>query len=259
MSTTDRPIGHDDIVQAAADAHGPPPALRQRATERYDDIGRWCRDHADLDDDLLIYSQGSIRIGTTTVDPITGEFDVDAVLRYDRDKGDITQDQLRDLNRALLRRYVEARQAEGHPLAPRGLEPKRRAVALLYDDPFHLDVLPVIPDLDAYASVGDPSLLTDRELTRWQSTNPRGFAAWFDRQSQREREIRLAAEAARAEVAIDELPPDAVTTTLQQSVRILKLHVRNSFARRRGGTAVDRRYDVGRARIRRRHARRRRT
>jgi hypothetical protein len=231
MSTTDSPVGHADIVQAAADAHGPPPVQRQQATERYNDIGRWCRDHGDLDDDLQIYPQGSTRIGTTTVDPLTGEFDVDAVLRYDRYKDNITQDQLRDLNRRLLRQYVIARQAEAHPLAPRDLEPKRRAVALLYDDPFHLDVLPVIPDLDADASIGDPSLLTDRELIRWQSTNPRGFAAWFDRQSQREREIRLAAEAARAEVTVDELPPEAVTTTLQLSVRILKLHARNSFAR----------------------------
>jgi hypothetical protein len=230
MSTTDSPIDHADIVQAAADAHGPPPVQRQQATERYDDIGRWCRDHGDLDDDLQIYPQGSIRIGTTTVDPLTGEFDVDAVLRYDRQKDDITQNQLRNLNTKLLRRYATARQAEGHPLAPRDLEPKRRAVALLYDDPFHLDVLPVIPDLDADASIGDPSLLTDRELVRWQSTNPRGFAAWFDRQSQREREVRLAAKAARAEVTVDELPPDAVTTTLQQSVRILKLHARSSFA-----------------------------
>lgn len=59
---------------------------------------------------------------------------------------------------------------------------------------------------------------------------PAGFAAWFDLQSQKERKLRLAAEAARAEVTVDELPPDTVTTTLQDSVRILKPHVRNSFA-----------------------------
>lgn len=145
MSTTRNPIGHGDIVQAAADAHGPTPGQRHRAARRYDDIGRWCRDHADLDDDLEIYPQGSIRIGTTTIDPSTGEFDVDAVLRYDRHKDTITQDRLRNLNTRLLRRYVTARQAEEHALAPRDIEPKRRAVALLYDDPFHLDVLPSSP------------------------------------------------------------------------------------------------------------------
>lgn len=166
MSTTDAPIGYGAIIQAAADAHGPTPDQRHRATRRYNDIGRWCRDHAGLDDDLEIYPQGSIRIRTTIIDPSTGEFDVDAVLRYDRHKDTITQDRLRNLNTKLLRQYVTARQAEQHALAPGDIEPKRRAVALLYDDPFHLDVLPVIPDTDrADANAYGPSADID-ELTQ---------------------------------------------------------------------------------------------
>jgi hypothetical protein len=70
--------------------------------------------------------------------------------------------------------YVSVRQASGHRLAPTKLDKGKRAWTLHDADGFHMDILPVVPDLarELDASMGDPSWLTEKELTRWQPTNP---------------------------------------------------------------------------------------
>lgn len=89
-----------------------------------------------------------------------------------------------------------------------------------------MDVLPVVPDLagELDASMGDPSWLTDKELIRWQPTNPRGFADWFREISAAEHYRRKVEAAKRAKVEVDQLPDDQVKTTLQVSVQVLKRH-----------------------------------
>ncbi|HEV8651800.1 MAG TPA: nucleotidyltransferase, partial [Actinomycetes bacterium] len=127
----------------------PPPYPWRLARERYQDLGAWLRQHAAVTAgrDVQVYPQGSANLGTTNRDPFTGQFDIDLVIRVAYGKLELTQKQLNQLVNGWLGSYVWARQQAGHRLAPTKLEKGKRAWTLHYADGFHLDVLPVVPDL----------------------------------------------------------------------------------------------------------------
>jgi len=77
--------------------------------------------------------------------------------------------------------------------------------------------------------MGDPSWLTDKELTHWQPTNPRGFADWFREISAAEHHQRKLEAAKRAEVQVDEFPDDQIKTSLQLTVQLLERHRDHMF------------------------------
>jgi hypothetical protein len=226
--TGNNPFGRSALLQGLAEELDPSYAQKQLARERYEDLGAWMREHAatTAGRDVQVYPQGSGNLGTTNRDPYTGEFDLDLVIRVAYAKSELTQQQLNQMVNGWLGSYVWARQQAGHPLAPTKLEKGKRAWTLHYADGFHMDVLPVVPDLadELDASVGDPSWLTDKALIRWQATNPRGFAAWFRAISAAELRDRKVEAAKRAEVQVDQLPDDRVKTSLQLTVQLLKRH-----------------------------------
>jgi hypothetical protein len=201
---------------------------KRLSRERYEDLGAWLRQHAakTAGRDVQVYPQGSANLGTTNRNPFTDEFDIDLVIRVEYGKWQITQKQLNEMVNGWLGSYVWARQQSGHRLAPTKLEKGKRAWTLHYADGFHLDILPVVPDIadELDASMGDPSWLTDKALTRWQPTNPRGFADWFRKVSAAEHDQRKLEAAKRAEVQVDALPDDQVKTSLQVTVQLLKRH-----------------------------------
>jgi hypothetical protein len=226
--TGNNPFGRSAFLQGLAEELDPPDVGKQLAGERYEDLGAWLQEHAatTAGRDVQVYPQGSGNLGTTNRDPYTGEFDLDLVIRVAYGKSELTQKQLNQMVNGWLGSYVSARQQAGHPLAPTRLEKGKRAWTLYYADGFHMDVLPVVPDLarELDVSVGDPSWLTDKALVRWQPTNPRGFAAWFREISAAERRERKVEAAKRAEVQVDDLPDDQVKTSLQLTVQLLKRH-----------------------------------
>lgn len=197
--------------------------------DRYRDLGDWLRAHAGrtAQRDIEIYPQGSFNLGTTNQNPFTGEFDIDLVLRAAYTKSEISQCELNAIVNGWLGDYVSDRRREGHPLAPTELRRGMRAGTLVYDDGFHMDALPVVPAApgELAASAGDPSWLTDKQLVRWQATNPRGFATWFAGLTDIERKVL----AKRADVQVDPLPDDAPRTTLQMAIKILKRHRDHHF------------------------------
>jgi hypothetical protein len=202
--TGTNPFGRAAFLRGLAEELDPPHDQMQLARERYEDLGRWLRRHAahPAGPDVQVYPQGSGNLGTTNRNPYTGEFDIDLVIRIDFAKWQITQKQLNQLVNGWLGSYVSGRQASGHRLAPTKLDKGKRAWTLHYADGFHMDILPVVPDLarELDASMGDPSWLTDKELTHWQPTNPRGFADWFREISAAEHYRRKLEAAKRAEV-----------------------------------------------------------
>lgn len=216
------PFTRSSWFQGLASELDPPVAERRRARARYDDLGRWLQEHASAGDrEIQVYPQGSGNLGTTNQDPYTGEFDIDLVLRIEYAKTEVTQQRLNEIVNGWLGSYVSTRQREEHLYAPVSLDKGKRAWTLHYDR-FHMDVLPVVPDLgrELLAHGGDPSWLTDKGLRWWQPTNPRGFASWFKSLSEDER-VELAK---RADVVVDDLPAHGVSTTLQMAVRLLKRH-----------------------------------
>jgi hypothetical protein len=226
--TGNNPFDRSAFLWGLAEELDPTAAQKQLSRQRYEDLGRWLHEHAakTANRDVQVYPQGSGNLGTTNRDPFTGEFDIDLVICVDYGKWELTQKQLNQLINGWLGSYVWARQQSDHRLAPTKLEKGKRAWTLHYDDGFHMDVLPVVPDLadELDASMGDASWLVDKALIRWQPTNPRGFAEWFRKISAAEHYQRKVELARRAEVQVDELPDDQVKTSLQLTVQLLKRH-----------------------------------
>lgn len=234
---TAQPINRGTVLRVLAETLSISDEQYQTICRAYDDLGQWLKDYVDVQWVVSVYPQGSLRIGTTNKDPWTNQFDADAVIRVAVSKDRITQLELNQTVGGWLGGYVSARQREGHALAPEGLEKKKRAWTLLYAAGFHIDVLPVVPQRPEGDEAKDPSWLTDKELRRWQPTDPRAFAAWFDRVSSEERFRKAVAKARERKVDVDDLPPLTVKTTLQQSVQLLKRHRSHMFGDDPGGIA----------------------
>lgn len=224
MTITNNPFSRSGIFQSISDELDPPPDRIALARRRYQDLGEWLQTDASIDGHAMsVYPQGSYNLGTTNRDPFTDEFDLDLVFRVDMLKHQISQ---RDLNQKVglwLAMYVADRELGGSEFAPSDLEHKKRAWTIHYADRFHMDILPVVParpgEIDATG--GDPSWLTDKELTRWQPTNPRGFVEHFRKVSDEE----LKAIAKRMAVEVEDLPSvGGAKTTLQMAVKIAKRH-----------------------------------
>jgi len=218
------PFTRSGALHALAQELDPAPHRIELARRRYQDLGSWLEDHAAQSIvDVVGYPQGSAALGTTNQNPFTTEFDIDIVVSVGQPKDQITQEALNLMVNGWLGSYTASRKSLGGDLAPVHLQRGKRAWTLEYSDEFHMDVLPVVPDLhhELNATGGDPFWLTDKELTRWQPTNPKGFAGWFLNLTRPEREIF----AKEARVDIEELPVfGGPKTQLQQAVRLFKRH-----------------------------------
>lgn len=194
-----------------------PDDVRRVAEQRYRDVGDWLADYYDGNAaDGVIYPQGSFLLGTV-VQPISdnGEYDIDLVCRRDLLKASVTQEELKESVGTALRSYVATSPAGG----PSQDEGKRCWTLNYPHEPFHMDVLPAIPDAEATSNA---ILITDRELRNWQHSNPLDYAKWFEGRMAREFAEARAVLAKRMDV--DDVPAWNVKTTLQRTVQALKRH-----------------------------------
>ncbi|KAB2964946.1 MAG: nucleotidyltransferase [Thermoanaerobaculia bacterium] len=192
----------------------------ESATLKYEDVGEFLAEDGSSLAALQpqIYPQGSFRLGTVT-QPVgrEDEFDIDLVCVLQLQKESISQRELKT--------RVGTRLRERHDLS-RILRESRRCWTLGFpregsEPGFHMDVLPSIPNVERPPT---GLLLTDRELTRWQWSNPPAYASWF---YERMSEVFLANRRALAEAArtdIEDIPDWRIRTPLQRSVQILKRH-----------------------------------
>lgn len=197
-----------------------PDYVYEDATVKYEDIGSWL---AAEDSDLKLYSpeiypQGSFRLGTT-VRPVSekDEYDIDLVCHLELQKEQVTQKE--------LKQKVGDRLKQREDLA-KMLQPSRRCWTLDYPleeqkPHFHMDVLPAIPNQERLPT---GILITDKELFRWQKSNPKAYAEWFfGRMQVRLLEMKSAlAESFQANV--EDVPDWQVKTPLQIAIQILKRH-----------------------------------
>lgn len=226
--TLERERQLDQLLEAAIASLDIPDALYELAVRRYEDVGQWLLASAKRRGvDAHIIVQGSFRLGTVTR-PIGSryQYDIDTVDRLNIAKYTVTQAQLKETVGADLRAYV-AQGPEGHPTLSEG----KRCWTLEYPlDPFHIDVLPAIPDPEGGE---DAILLTDKTLRAWQHSDPVGYSHWFrGRMADEFGELRE--EMARAMKAgdVEEVPEWKVKTTLQRTVQALKRHRDIYFQRR---------------------------
>jgi hypothetical protein len=217
MLTSDSTALLDRLVATSIADFDIPLDVYGRAVARYQALGHWLSRHWGNDPaDGIIYPQGSIRLGTM-VRPVTdgADYDIDLVCRRDIAKESTTQKELK----ADVGAGVAAFIASGPEGRPRRHEGKRCWTLDYPDEPFHMDVLPALPDAEA---APNGILLTDHELVRWQRSNPVDFADWFYAQMARELAETRAVLAKRMDV--QEVPDWYVKTTLQRTVQALKRH-----------------------------------
>ena len=194
-----------------------PPDLYRTAVDRYEEVGRWLAYRGEGAWDVS--PQGSFRLGTV-VRPIgRDDYDIDLVARAELTKEQTTQRRLKELVGSDLRALVATRRDDD---SPNDCEEGRRCWTLLFsDERFHMDVLPAIPDPDG----ADTALLiTDRDLLRWQNTDPAGYAVWFHSQAAEEFTSRRASRAAELRKSVEDVPGWQVKTTLQMTAQVLKRH-----------------------------------
>lgn len=216
LVTTRQPM-LDRLVGDAIASLDIPDNVFERAVARYEAAAAWLEQRWQRSGvSGLIYPQGSFRLGTV-VRPIhaDGEYDMDLVCRRDLQKESITQALLKGEVGRDLGLYVGSG-PEGSPTLDEG----KRCWTLDYPGvPFHMDVLPAVPDLEAQPN---GILLTDRELVHWQVSNPVDFAEWFYARLAREaRELR---EVFAKQMDVEDVPAWYVKTTLQRTVQALKRH-----------------------------------
>lgn len=200
-----------------------PEQLQQAAEAAYRRVGGWLEENLADDADWHVYPQGSMRLGTVVRPSPDDEYDLDAVAKWEIEKDRVTKQQLKDTVGDALAGFVDAHL--GAPGAATACKEGGRCWTLHFAEPFHLDLLPAIPDPDA---LPHGIQITDRDLRLWQPSNPIAFADWF---YERMGPGYLSAKtelAKRANVGVDDIPAWRVRTTLQRVVQVLKAH-RNGF------------------------------
>lgn len=192
-----------------------PGELVDRAIREYEAVGDWlcASGSALLPFEPLIYPQGSFRLGTSTRS-LTGkeDYDIDLVCVLHMTKEQSSQAELK--NRIGTR-------LKSHPSYRHVLKEGSRCWTLDPTDPFHMDILPAIPDPDGLpASI----LITDKDLFYWQHSNPIGYADWFKLQMLERFNEKRQVIAKAINASVEDVPMWRVKTTLQRVIQLLKRH-----------------------------------
>lgn len=227
-TSSDNPLS--EILDILAQELDPPKSLRDAAAREYMRLARWIQ--ADSQDrynsDAELYIQGSNRLGTAICPrKKDDDLDIDLVYRRDIQRSSTSQEALvNDCGDQLLRYCEEYEDLFSAP-AP-SLEPGRRCWTLQFENQFHMDVLPALPDDEGAEfntqNIEEAVIITDRELREWQHSNPKGYAAWFDAQQKTQLTENRYAMAQAGKVEIEDIPTEIVPTPLRRAIQLLKLH-----------------------------------
>jgi hypothetical protein len=242
------------LLQGIAESLDIPPSKYQQAVERYTAVGNWLKVPGTALAQYApdVYPQGSLRLGTI-VRPLRegkeADYDVDLVCQLRRDKASVDPGAVKQSVGDRLKengRYKEMLDKEGN-----------RCWTLDYAEEdgigFHVDSLPCVPE--AQAAKGDLVLkasvawdyaqhavaITDKDKKAgtysWKSSNPRGYAAWFDKVKAKalalvERDQRTRLFLANRTLYANEqaVPDELIRTPLQRAIQLLKRHRDMRFA-----------------------------
>ena len=227
------------LLETIVDHLDLPKSYYEKAAARHKSLGEWlCRPESQIAPFRPHVSpQGSFRYGTVNRPLVsTEQYDLDNVTTLVMAKAAMTQRQLKELYGSEIKGYARA----NGMFAP--VKEKDRCWRLVYADEvsFHLDTLPCVPEeqavILALTSRGVPTELaalavaiTDRRHPQYGqitsallSSNPRGFAKWFEKRARPFAETRLRQLVERRLYAsVDDVPPYEWKTPLQRSIQIL--------------------------------------
>ena len=214
----------------------------EKAVARHRSLGEWlCRPESMVAAFApVVVPQGSFRYGTV-VRPLlaTQKYDLDNVTTLQIAKTRMSQKELKNLYGAEIKAYAIA-----HKMTD-PVEERNRCWRLFYADEFsfHLDALPCVPEnqqvIDAIVKNGVLAPLailavaiTDRRHPQYDqisaalfSSNPRGFAAWFEECARSWALPRLRGLVkSNLYASVEDVPTYEFKTPLQQGIQILKRH-----------------------------------
>jgi hypothetical protein len=259
----------NDVLNQIAIELDIPPHKYKEAMERFDAIKRHLEDgdYPGSTPPPGIYLQGSFRLGTV-IRPIIGGrecgFDIDIVCQVNRDKDGDDPENLKDQVGAEVKSYAEANSMERPANG-------RRCWALNYASDsegigFHVDILPCLPDVVAGTQISHANAsrgaadweyhnttvaITNRDddatppAYDWRSSNPIGFAKWFDGicqpgyahvDNRRQKALLFATFGQRQNFPFrraEDIPDALVRTPLQRAIQIMKRHRDVRFKGRR--------------------------
>lgn len=189
---------------------------RSEVIRRYRLVGETLDEHwQTTTGENRVYAQGSFLLGTVTRKIHNDDdVDIDLVALRGLDKNSTSQVVLKEDTGCGLEKLALST-TSGFP----ALEESDRCWTLTYPQ-MHLDVLPAIPDPDG-SDTG--ILITDRNVTRWQPTDPLEYARWFHEAGRLDREDRERLITAKG-VDITEVPEWQRKTNLQLVIQVLKRH-----------------------------------
>lgn len=192
----------------------------QTAKARYEAVGTWLSESSSPHlDQVQIYPQGSVALGTTIRPIATNEFDVDLVCH------------LPTLGHTSDARAVKAligTRLKEHATYKGMLEEKQRCWRINYANEFHLDITPSIGNPHCYQG---GELVPDKALAQWKPTNPKGYIDKFDRYASiRPRFYSAGVSFAEARADVAPLPePTMSKPILKRIVQLLKRHRDQQF------------------------------
>lgn len=233
------------LWQTIAESLDIAPSLYDQAVERHRSVGDWlCRPASGIAQyNPIIRPQGSFRFGTVVrpIDP-ESDYDIDQIVVFKfLSANKVSQKALKGLLGEELAAYAAAhgmRQPSEH----------NRCWRLRYRDEvaFHLDSLPCVPagqEAEALLlGAGVAEELAARAVaitdlrhptysggsSDWLTSNPSGFARWFEQRAALGRDANLL-KSLRAG-SVEDVPVFRWRTPLQRSVQILKRHRDVMFA-----------------------------
>jgi hypothetical protein len=230
------------LLQSLVKAIEIPRSYYEKAVARHRSLGEWlCRPESMVAAFApAVVPQGSFQYGTV-VRPLlaTHRYDLDNVTTLQLSKTRMSQKELKNLYGAEVRDYAIA-----HKMTD-PIEERNRCWRLFYADEFsfHLDALPCVPEdqrvIDAIVKIGVPESLatlavaiTDRRHPQYEqisaalfSSNPRGFASWFE-QCARSWALPRLRDLVKSNLyaSVEDVPAYEFKTPLQQAIQILKRH-----------------------------------
>lgn len=244
MMLTRRENYTDHLLRGISEALDIPPGKYEQAVKRYESVGK----HIDsgtypgIMGEPSCYCQGSFRLGTV-VRPLKegkeSDYDIDLVAQLPQTKDTIQPGELKQRIGDRLKedsRYKAMLHDEG-----------KRCWTIQYAEEdgigFHLDVLPAIPEdaekrsrlieLFVPEHLGNTAIaITHKERTheyQWKSSNPAGFAIWFQNVNRVGFEkVQLNERALIQEkytdiyARVEDVPDLVIRTPLQRVIQLLK-------------------------------------
>ena len=193
----------------------------QTAKARYEAVGAWLSGSSSQHlEQVQIYPQGSIALGTAIKPLAANEFDVDLVCHLPS-IGHTSSAQA-------VKALVGARLKE-HGTYKSMLEEKQRCWRINYANEFHLDITPSILNPRCQQ---DGELVPDKTLAQWKPTNPKGYINRFEHYAAiRPRFLLLERNFAEATYdSVQPLPePTMSKPFLKRIVQLLKRHRDQQF------------------------------